>query len=394
MKYINGKDIFPNELLEFIQNYAQGQYVYIPKRDESKDKWGAKTKYKKELEKRNDHIYEKYLTGFTNKQIAKNYHLSEKSIKRIITDKRKGAITMKETILEILGQWGIKSDIKQIYQSTWVVGDAYILKTNDNLANLKRNLDMMKVLDDYGIPVAKPIHTLDHQEFVTYNERYYLLMNKLSGTHVKDIYQADYINISYETGKIIAKLHKAFLECEKKITFWNNNMLNEMTGWVAKTLQANQYRYLSETDFSQSVKELKECYDKLPKQLIHRDFHYGNILFDKDVFSGYIDFDFSQKNIRIFDLCYFLMGLLVEHDKNVEDVKKWYQITTNVMKGYNDITPLTQLEKDSICCVMENIEMLFVAYFTGQEDEALAKGSADLYYFVKNNKDKICVSIV
>lgn len=38
MKYVNGKDIFPEELLSLIQEYTQGQYVYIPKRDETKEK--------------------------------------------------------------------------------------------------------------------------------------------------------------------------------------------------------------------------------------------------------------------------------------------------------------------------------------------------------------------
>ena len=40
--------------------------------------------------------------------------------------------------------------------------------------------------------------------------------------------------------------------------------------------------------------------------------HFGNFLFQEGSFSGYIDFDLSQKNIRIFDLCYFLAGLLAE----------------------------------------------------------------------------------
>lgn len=40
-------------------------------------------------------------------------------------------------------------------------------------------------------------------------------------------------------------------------------------------------------------------YSKLPIQLIRREVHLGNLLFDNNKFSGYIDFDLSQKNIRI-----------------------------------------------------------------------------------------------
>lgn len=38
MNCINNKDIFPPELLDLIQNYTQGKYVYIPKRDENQEK--------------------------------------------------------------------------------------------------------------------------------------------------------------------------------------------------------------------------------------------------------------------------------------------------------------------------------------------------------------------
>jgi Ser/Thr protein kinase RdoA (MazF antagonist) len=138
-----------------------------------------------------------------------------------------------------------------------------------------------------------------------------------------------------------------------------------------------------------SQKELLACYDELPKQLIHRDMHYGNLLFNNGVFSGYIDFDLSQKNVKIFDICYFLIGLLIDHDKKKDDVDKWYEIVSSFIKGYETINHLTKREKDSIGCLMKNIEILFVAYFLGEEDEVLAESAAGLYCFVKKNEDAI-----
>ena len=38
---------------------------------------------------------------------------------------------------------------------------------------------------------------------------------------------------------------------------------------------------------------------------------------------------------------------------------------------------------------MENIELLFVGYFIGEQDEKVARDSAKLYYFCRENKDKI-----
>lgn len=237
--------------------------------------------------------------------------------------------------------------------------------------------------------VAKPIPTLGGQDYIEHGGKYYLLMTKLSGTHIQDVYQSDYSNITYETGKIVAQLHIAFLSCEQKITFWNNSLLDEMNGWICNTLRENQYRYLTEEDFDISVRELADCYNGLPRQLIHRDIHFGNILFDKGILSGYIDFDLSQKNARIFDICYFLTGLLVDHEKKKDDVEKWCHIVSMFIKGYEEKNPLTKLEKDSIACLMKNIEILFVAYFISIQDEELAKSAADLFYFIKSNEDRI-----
>ena len=393
MKYVNGKDIFPSELLDLIQDYTQGQYVYIPKKDEDKEKWGIKTSYRRELEMRNRHIFTKFLTRISVKQLSKKYKLSEKSIRRVLLFKRKEAKKMKKIIDELLQLWNLNEEAHQIYDSAWSIGDKYVLKTNESLVSLRRNITIMRILSESGIPVANPISTLDGQDFIEYDGKYFLLMNKLSGSHILDIYQVDYSNIAFETGRIVACLHHAFLACEQKITFWNNSLLDEMKGWICNILKVNRYRYITEADFDTSLKELADCYGELPRQLIHRDLHYGNILFNNGMLSGYIDFDLTQKNVRIFDICYFLIGLLVDHDKKKEDVEKWYLIVSRFIEGYEETNPLSILEKDSICCLMKNIELLFVAYFLSIEDEELAKSAANLFYFIENNKKSICSAV-
>jgi len=162
-----------------------------------------------------------------------------------------------------------------------------------------------------------------------------------------------------------------------------------MTGWIQRTLRECQYRFIREADFKVCVDQLKGCYDSLERQLIHRDMHFGNILFDHGEFSGYVDFDLSQKNVRIFDICYFLVGLLVKREKNHEDVQKWYNIVSDFIEGYETINSLTGLEKDSINCLMGSIEVLFTAYFISIGDDASARSAANLYYFVQTNERRI-----
>jgi Mor family transcriptional regulator len=89
MSYSNARDIFPSEVLEIIQNYVDGEYIYIPKKEENKIAWGELTKSKNELLKRNASIYEDYLKGMSIQLLSEKYYLSPKTIQRIVLEKRK-----------------------------------------------------------------------------------------------------------------------------------------------------------------------------------------------------------------------------------------------------------------------------------------------------------------
>lgn len=389
MKYQNGKELFPAELLALIQDYVEGQYVYIPKRDESKEKWGSQTTYRRELDLRNSHIYTDFLKGFEIRILSERYSLSEKSIRRILLLKRKGAEKRMEQIKALLPRWRVSGDIRQIYNSAWAIGEDYILKVNTNPAGLKRNITIMRTLKECGIPVAQIIEPLDGGDYSEDNGNYYLLMNRLPGTHIINIYEEDCTPLAHKTGEIVAWLHQAFLQCEQKITFWNNCLLDEMKGWIERTLREHNFKYLSEADFNACINELSACYDNLPRQLIHRDFHYGNILFLNGELSGYIDFDLSQKNVRIFDLGYFLTGLLANYNMKKENVNKWYSVVSSFIKGYEKANPLSQLEKDSLPCYMKCIEVLFTAYYLSIEDDESARNAADLFSFTAKNEGAV-----
>ncbi|WP_455542744.1 CD3324 family protein [Intestinibacter sp.] len=84
MKYEKAQDILPPDIVEILQNYMEGGYIYVPKKDENKKSWGENTDTKQELKKRNEEIVTKYKAGKSSKQLAEEYYLSESSIRRII----------------------------------------------------------------------------------------------------------------------------------------------------------------------------------------------------------------------------------------------------------------------------------------------------------------------
>ena len=84
MSYINAEKILPEELIRKIQEYADGVYIYIPRKPGTRHKWGQETNYQTELKVRNDHIRSDHAAGVNVMALSQKYHLSEKSIRRIL----------------------------------------------------------------------------------------------------------------------------------------------------------------------------------------------------------------------------------------------------------------------------------------------------------------------
>ncbi|WP_040213734.1 CD3324 family protein [Clostridium polynesiense] len=84
MKYEKAQDILPKEILKVIQEYIDGEYLYIPRKVENKKTWGESSGVLKELEHRNKNIYFKYTEGYSVRELSELYFLSESSIRRII----------------------------------------------------------------------------------------------------------------------------------------------------------------------------------------------------------------------------------------------------------------------------------------------------------------------
>ena len=88
MGYIKAEDIFPDELIAIIQQYIDGETIYIPRKPERRLKWGDNTGISRELSARNNKIYDAYMSGKTINELSKDFCLSVKSIQRIIHEMR------------------------------------------------------------------------------------------------------------------------------------------------------------------------------------------------------------------------------------------------------------------------------------------------------------------
>lgn len=84
MSYRRADKILPEDIIRLIQDYVDGECIYIPRKDNVRREWGQGTRIREELEERNIKIYTDYQKGLKVSHLAYKYFLSEKSIQRII----------------------------------------------------------------------------------------------------------------------------------------------------------------------------------------------------------------------------------------------------------------------------------------------------------------------
>jgi Uncharacterized conserved protein len=92
MKYLKAQSVLPQEILNLIQEYVDGEFLYIPRKDGQCKAWGEKKGTRDCLKERNSEIFNKYVNGSAVFDLMEEYHLSEPSIRRIIGEGKKVSI--------------------------------------------------------------------------------------------------------------------------------------------------------------------------------------------------------------------------------------------------------------------------------------------------------------
>lgn len=281
----------------------------------------------------------------------------------------------KKRVEGILSFWGLTGEkVTDIYyegtgnrnESAYNVGDKYVLKFTANLGKLKSHIAISKALEGVGLTAAVPIETKAGQEYILEGELYYCLTKRIQGTQLKVncIYEDDYAEKARFVGEILGQLSLALAKVDAVLQ--EPNLYESVVNYALPKLRGKLY--VPEDIFTGYEKEFAFLYQKLTKQVIHRDPNPGNLIFTKEGW-GVIDFELSEKNIRIFDPCYAATAILSETFElgNEEKLKKWLVIYQNILCGYDEVVKLTAEEKKAVPYVVLSNQLLALAWFEGQE---------------------------
>lgn len=87
MKYINAVQVLPEELIERLQDYVQGEYLYVPAREGLHKSWGERSGYRRVIDSRNQEIQKAYASGVSVEALADSFFLSVHAIRKIVYSK-------------------------------------------------------------------------------------------------------------------------------------------------------------------------------------------------------------------------------------------------------------------------------------------------------------------
>lgn len=328
----------------------------------------------------------RYLTIYQHHQPSKPevvHMYSEKELRQILSHWN---IDKSLPLVDIYIQDGAKVSGK-----VWSVGSDYILKACD-YEKMMKNIRIAKALYRQGFSSPLPIPTSEGNEYVEAGD-FFILTRGIKGTPLpKSLrFGKDRVQFGEQYGRSIARLHKALKAIQNDMALDEVNLYNAVVEWALPSVKQQNLQWnmgLEDSFFSDYTVRFAALFDQLPKQLIHRDPNPSNILFDNDKVSGFIDFDLSEVNIRLWDVCYCATGILSEAGD--EAPENWLDILGGILHGYDTEAKLTLEEKQAVFYVICSIQMICIAYFESQDKlKELAKTNRKMLKYIVQCKDRI-----
>lgn len=281
-------------------------------------------------------------------------------------------------VLEILKHWNLeKEPISDIYyegngeksDTAFYIGEDFVLKFSANLGKVKNAVALCKAIESAGLYVSSPVLTTDGREYVQDGELFFYVTRRVSGTQMvsQDFYEGDYIAKSRFVGEIIGQLH--LILCQAETLVDDVDLYKIVKNWAMP--KSRSILAFPEQFCRDYLDVFGDLYDKLPKQIIHRDPNPANIIISQDKW-GFIDFELSERNLRIYDPCYAATAVLSEGFDESDSAKlsKWLEIYRNILWGYDSVVKLTDQEYKALPYVIMANQLICTAYFSEQDKYA------------------------
>ncbi len=306
---------------------------------------------------------------------------------------------------ELLKRWNIISnyEMKPIRSYS---GKAFALITDDNLRYiLKEKGNSLKALREYkllsclynqDLPVAVPILTSSGLPYAEYGSKTFSLYPCLAGVEITDHYSKGSTIRGHNFGLAIARLHKALVKCRCIEGFSEMDLLSQIIDWAIPVIQQN-HSHVSLPSFDSLIEQFREfdstTYKLLPRQLIHRDMHPSNMLFNNGELTGIVDYDMVSQGPRIFDVCYCATSILIGGFSDLKKREQWGEIFGSLLHGYEELNRLAKEERASVLTVLIAIQLIFMAFSFETGNVSAAKCNGQALKWLLGNENRLIAHI-
>ena len=302
-------------------------------------------------------------------------------------------------IKEVLQNWGLENEklMDVVYAETGTISDSacyvgenYIIKFSPNLGNVEKHISLSQAIESVGLSVATPIKTTDGRFVVASEELYFYVTKRLTGQQLKasTMYLEDYMPKARFIGEIVGQLSLALTKVD--VVTNQANILKSAKEWAIPVLIEKMN--LPKRFIEMYENEFEKIYESLPQQIIHRDINPGNLVLSGEHW-GVLDFDLSERDIRIFDPCYAATAILSESfdADNTDKLCQWIEIYKNIMYGYDEVVKLSDNEWKAISYVIMTNQFIATAWFSEQEKYSeLYEINKKMTEWMLQNFDSMC----
>jgi len=257
----------------------------------------------------------------------------------------------------------------------------YFLKRRPSADHAWREASVLRHLRERGLPVPEPMNTEHGVPFAVLGAggQVSCLYRALPGTHYDTFDGKPGLRHARQVGTALGRLHTALAELP-------------VLGFELYGREAHLVRELGATS-PYDVARLERIAARrfssaaLPQQLIHRDFHLYNVLFEDDRASGYLDFDMLMSGPRLFDVCYCSIETLAKRFDEPGFPEYWFAVLGAIVKGYSQHVSLTALERRSFPSLMTEVELLLLHHF--RADPVPGKNAERVLHWLDERRELI-----
>jgi Ser/Thr protein kinase RdoA (MazF antagonist) len=266
--------------------------------------------------------------------------------------------------------------------------DCYYLKECLSIEAVEQHLDLLEYLACAGLPVPRYITTVVGQRYAVDDSKAYWLSLELPGHHFAQVHGPTGLEQVERLAGCLGELHEVLADAPNPQCY---PAFGDSAEHLLKTLLAHVTPF--DVYRLQRLRGKGAPVGSLPTQLIHRDFHRGNVLFMGESVSGLLDFDLVHQGPRLFDVCYCASSVLSESFREPGYAEYWLTIVEPIFRGYGRLAGLSRQERLLAWSMLITIELIFMNSCLHRQDLDAALMNQGMLFWFEDHRSEIEAAI-